>query len=75
MFSSLERRKFGDANQLTAEHLLYGRDTTVDYLETPINNIFYAKYVPDIVKTWLLTPVHKKDKVSVLPSNYRGNIY
>jgi hypothetical protein len=70
--SSLKRRKSGDADQLTTEHLLYGGDATVDYLTTLINNIFYTKHVSDIIKKDLLTPVHKKDKDPTMPSNYRG---
>jgi len=50
IISSLKRRKSGDVDQLTAEHLLYGGDATVDYLTALINNIFYTKHVLDIIK-------------------------
>ena len=71
IISSLKRRKSGAVDQLTTEHLLYGGDTTVDYLTTLINNIFYTKHVLDIIKG-LLTPVYKKDKDPAIPSNNRG---
>lgn len=68
----MKRRKSGAVDQLTAEHLLYGGDTTVDYLTALINNILYTTHVPDIIKKGLLTPIHKKDKDPAIPSNDRG---
>ncbi|CAC5367012.1 unnamed protein product [Mytilus coruscus] len=70
--SILKRKKAGDVDGLTAEHLIYGGTELAEYLVTLINNIFYTKHVPEVIKKGLLTPVHKRDKDPTLPSNYRG---
>ncbi|CAC5367015.1 unnamed protein product [Mytilus coruscus] len=69
--SILKRKKAGDVDGLTAEHLIYGGTELAEYLVTLIN-IFYTKHVPEVIKKCLLTPVHKRDKDPTLPSNYRG---
>ncbi|VDI42011.1 Hypothetical predicted protein [Mytilus galloprovincialis] len=70
--SILKRKKAGDVEGLTTEHLIYGGTELTEFLVTLINNIFYTKHVPEVIKKGLLTPVHKKDKDPTIPSNYRG---
>ncbi|VDI79955.1 Hypothetical predicted protein [Mytilus galloprovincialis] len=72
LISQLKKRKSGDVNGLTLEHLIYGGIALIDFLTTLIKNICYTKHVPDTIKKELLTPVHKKDKDPTIPSNYRG---
>ncbi|XP_063436501.1 uncharacterized protein LOC134717932 [Mytilus trossulus] len=72
LISQLKKRKSGDVDGLTSEHLIYGGIALIDYPTTLINNIFYTKHVPAAIKKGLLTPVHKKDKDPTIPSNYRG---
>ncbi|VDI44319.1 Hypothetical predicted protein [Mytilus galloprovincialis] len=69
---SIFKKKAGDVEGLTAEHLIYGGTELTEFLVTLINNIFYTKHVPEVIKKGLLTPVHKKDKDPTIPSNYRG---
>ncbi|CAG2225453.1 unnamed protein product [Mytilus edulis] len=44
LISQLKKRKSGDVDGLTSEHLIYGGIALIDYLTTLINNIFYTKH-------------------------------
>ncbi|VDI32111.1 Hypothetical predicted protein [Mytilus galloprovincialis] len=71
-YFNIKKKKGWDVEGLTAEHLIYGGTELTEFLVTLINNIFYTKHVPEVIKKGLLTPVHKKDKDPTIPSNYRG---
>ncbi|CAC5398449.1 unnamed protein product [Mytilus coruscus] len=50
LISQLKKRKSGDVDGLTSEHLIYGGIALIDYLTTLINNIFNTKHIPAAIK-------------------------
>ena len=67
----LKPNKAADSLDITAEHLIFGGITTVQYLRNLINYVFEQRHVPAALKEGLVTPIFKKgDKAD--PTNYRG---
>ena len=67
----LKPNKAADSLDITGEHLIFGRITTVQYLRNLINYVFEQRHVPAALKEGLVTPIFKKgDKTD--PANYHG---
>ncbi|VDI83217.1 Hypothetical predicted protein [Mytilus galloprovincialis] len=70
--NELNTGKTEDGYSLTAEHFKYAGNTILPDIANLFNNIMLTGTIPDIFKTGILTPVHKKKKDPTLTTNYRG---
>ena len=67
----LKPNKAADSLDITGEHLIFGRITTVQYLRNLINYVFEQRHVPAALKEGLVIPIFEKgDKTD--PANNRG---
>ncbi|CAC5387118.1 unnamed protein product [Mytilus coruscus] len=64
--------KAEDGYSLTAEHFRHAGNTILPDIANFFNNIMLTGTIPDILKTGIFTPVHKKKKDPTLTTNYRG---
>ena len=69
---SLNSGKSPDEMGLTAEHLKYSGETLLPTLVAIFNDIVRTKTVPEVFKSGIITPVHKKGKDPGKMDNYRG---
>ena len=57
---------------ITAEHIQYGGDITVQYIFNIFEYMLKNRLVPDDLKVVILTPILKKKKDPKNPAGYRG---
>ncbi|MES9879262.1 MAG: reverse transcriptase domain-containing protein [Sedimenticola sp.] len=69
---SLNSGKSQDESNLTAEHLKFAGPIVLPCIVTIFNMILETKTIPDVFKSGVLTPIHKKGKDARLVDNYRG---
>ena len=69
---SLNSGKSPDEMGLTAEHLKYSGETLLPTLVAIFNDIVRTKTVPDVFKSGIITPVHRKGNDPCKMDNYRG---
>jgi len=72
IISSFKNGKSQDPSNLTAEHLKYAGDNTINLLAQIINYMLTTKYVPSALTKGILTPILKKQKDKTSANNYRG---
>ena len=70
--SRLKNRKAKDETNLVSEHLKLGGNSLLRFLKLIINNIVMQKEIPDVLKSGILHPIHKKGKPITQSGNYRG---
>ena len=69
---SLNSGKSPDEMGLTAKHLKYSGETLLPTLVAIFNDIIRTETVPEVFKSGIITPVHKKGKDPGKMDNYRG---
>ena len=67
-----EYNKAQDIQGPSPEHLKFAPDVTFVLLSNLMNYIMHTGYIPQDMKQGVITPVLKKDKDALLPTNYRG---
>ncbi|MES9880670.1 MAG: reverse transcriptase domain-containing protein [Sedimenticola sp.] len=67
----MKKGKAPDYEGMSAEHYAYGGDRIYTYLGILVTAILNSGRIPKILKTGVVTPVHKK-KDTTNPNNYRG---
>ena len=70
--SRLNKGKTADGYCITAEHFINAGDSITPNICVLFNNIMQEGRIPNIFKTGIITPVHKKGKDPKLTTNYRG---
>jgi len=70
--SGLNKGKSPDILGITAEHIQYGGDITVQYIFNIFKYMLKNRLVPDDLKVEILTPILKKKKDPKYPAGYRG---
>jgi hypothetical protein len=54
------------------EHIQYGGKSVAKYILATFREMIRTKIVPEEIKEGLLTPMLKKNKPAMDPTNYRG---
>lgn len=69
---SLNSGKAADESELTAEHLKYSDKVLLPLIVEIFNDILTKKKVPEVFKSGIINPIHKKGKDPRHFENYRG---
>ena len=69
---TFKNNKAQDMQGLAAEHLKFAPRVVHSSLSNLMNYIIQNGYIPQQMKQGVITPVLKKDKDPLLPTNYRG---
>lgn len=72
LIGKLNSGKSDDEFGLSSEHLKIGKDIIVSYITAIFNEIVSTGKVPEMFKSCVITPVHKKLKYAKFMDNYRG---
>ena len=72
VIKSLNSGNSADEMGLTAEHLKYSGTVLLAAIATVFNEILRTKVIPDVFKSGIITPVHKKGKDPCKMDTYRG---
>jgi hypothetical protein len=68
----LNKGKAPDKEGITAEHIQLASNQVVPCLTTLYNSILQSGHIPQAFKEGNITPILKKGKSKIQPSNYRG---
>ena len=68
----MNRGKAPDILGISAEHIQYGGKSVAKYILATFREMIRTKIVPEEIKEGLLTPILKKNKPAMDPTNYRG---
>ena len=70
--AQLKKKKAKDESGLVTEHLQLGGHYLEVYMASIINAIICRRDIPYLLKSGILHPIHKKNKLLNIAGNYRG---
>ena len=67
----MKKRKAPSVDNIVNEHIMYGGECILDYLQVLFNKMIEYEYSPSIFDVGVIVPILKPGKSKQIPSNYR----